>query len=42
MEHFQYFAAAYFVLVLIFFIYVGKLQKKIKSIQSEINQLKNK
>lgn len=42
MENFTFFAVAYIAFILIFFIYIGKLQNKIKLLQSQIDQLKKK
>lgn len=42
MDNFHFFAAAYLVVVVVFFIYSANLQKKIKKLQSDIEQLKNK
>ena len=36
MENTQYFEMAYFAVIVIFFVYVGMLQKKIRKLQSEI------
>jgi type VI protein secretion system component VasF len=42
MDNFPFFAVAYLVLVIVFFIYSSTLQKKIQKLQSEVDQLKNK
>ena len=42
MENFHFFAAAYVAFILVFFAYSANLQKKIKNLQSQIDQLKNK
>jgi len=40
MDNFSFFAAAYIAFVLVFFAYSAGLQKKLKSLQQQIDQLK--
>jgi hypothetical protein len=42
MDNFQFFAAAYIAFILVFFAYSANLQKKIKSLQSQVDLFKNK
>jgi hypothetical protein len=42
MENIHFFAAAYIAFILVFFAYTANLQKKIKSLQTQVDQLKNK